>query len=126
MSTYLRSVLFRLAGAFAGGAAGLGVIVLALTNFDTPASLPEEIRATWPFWLVAVLVVAVVFVVRRRLGPGPGWGTFAIGFLAPIAGLFVNANVGDGGGLGFWIPIVVLLLVPIPRTSSPEHRSSAS
>ena len=114
VSTYPRSILFRLAGAFAGAALWLGLIVLALTNFDTPAGFPEELQATWPFWLVAVLITVVVFLVRRRLGPGPGWGAFAIGVVAPFAGLILNANVGGGGGLWFWIPILVMVFVPLP------------
>jgi hypothetical protein len=114
METYLRSVLFRLAGAIAGAAVWIGLIVLALANFDTPVGVPEELRATWPFWLVALSVVGGVYLVRRRLGPGPGWGAFAIGFLAPLLGLLANANLGGGGGLWFWIPIAVLVLIPLP------------
>jgi len=116
--TYPRSVLFRLAGAFAGAALWLGLIVLALTNFDTPAGLPEELQATWPFWLVAVLTTGGVFLVRGRLGPGPGWGAFAIGVVAPFVGLILNANMGGGGGLFFWIPVLVMVFVPLPRTGA--------
>ncbi|HJQ77579.1 MAG TPA: hypothetical protein VJ948_10020 [Acidimicrobiia bacterium] len=117
METYIRSVLFRLAGAIAGGAIWIGLIVLALANFDTPVGLPEDLRATWPFWLVALVVVLVVYLVRRRIGPGPGWGAFGIGFFAPLVALFANANLGDGGGIWFWIPIVVMVLVPLPIPS---------
>lgn len=115
MSNYPRSVLFRLAGAFAGAALWLGLIVLALTNFDTPAGLPEELQATWPFWLVAIVITVGVFLVRRRLEPGPGWGMFAIGVVAPFVGLVLNANMGGGGGLWFWIPVLFLVFVPLPR-----------
>jgi hypothetical protein len=114
MTQYPRSVLFRLAGAIAGAAVWIGLIVLALANFDTPAGLPEEWRATWPFWLVALAVTVIVFVVRRRLGPGPGWGAFAIGAVAPFIGLLINARLGDGGGLWFWLPILLIVLVPLP------------
>jgi len=114
MTQYPRSVLFRLAGAIAGAAVWIGLIVLALANFDTPAGLPEEWRATWPFWLVALAVTATVFVVRRRLGPGPGWGAFAIGAVAPFTGLLINARLGDGGGRWFWLPILLIVLVPLP------------
>lgn len=117
METYIRSVLFRLAGAITGAAVWLGLIVLALANFDTPVGLPEDLRATWPFWLAALVVLIVVYLVRRRLGPGPGWGAFAIGFIAPLVGLFANASLGDGGGTWFWIPIVVMVLVPLPSPS---------
>lgn len=120
MSSYPRSVLFRLAGALAGAALWLGLIVLALTNFDTPAGVPEELQATWPFWLVAVLITGVAFLVRRRLGPGPGWGAFAIGVVAPFIGLILNANIGGGGGLLFWIPVLVMILVPLPRFGQTE------
>jgi hypothetical protein len=112
--------LFRLAGAFAGAALWLGLIVLALTNFDTPAGVPEELEATWPFWLVAVLMTVGVFLVRRRLGPGPGWGAFGIGVIAPFIGLILNANMGGGGGVLFWIPILVLILIPLPRFGPKE------
>lgn len=114
MTQYPRSVLFRLAGAIAGAALWIGLIVLALANFDTPAGLPEEWRATWPFWLVALAVTVTVFVVRRRLGPGPGWGAFAIGAVAPFIGLLINARLGGGGGLWFWLPILLIVLVPLP------------
>ena len=114
MTQYPRSVLFRLAGAIAGAAVWIGLIVLALANFDTPAGLSEEWRATWPFWLVALAVTVTVFVVRRRLGPGPGWGAFAIGAVAPFIGLLINARLGDGGGLWFWLPILLIVLVPLP------------
>ncbi len=120
MSSYPRSVLFRLAGALAGAALWLGLIVLALTNFDTPAGVPEELQATWPFWLVAVLITGVAFLVRRRLGPGPGWGAFAIGVVAPFIGLILNANIGGGGGLLFWIPVLVMILVPLPQFGQTE------
>lgn len=120
MSNYPRSVLFRLAGAFAGAALWLGLIVLALANFDTPAALPEEFQATWPFWLVAILITAGVFVVRRRLGPGPGWGAFAIGAVAPFVGLILNANMGAGGGLLFWIPVLLMVFTPLPRIGAGE------
>lgn len=117
METYIRSVLFRLAGAIAGAALWLGMIVLALANFDTPVGLPEDLRATWPFWLVGLVVVVGVYLVRRRVGPGPGWGAFAIGFVAPLVGLFANANLGNGGGTWFWIPILVMVLVPLPSAA---------
>lgn len=117
METYIRSVLFRLAGAIAGAALWLGLIVLALANFDTPVGLPEDLRATWPFWLVGLVVVVGVYLVRRRVGPGPGWGAFAIGFVAPLVGLFANANLGNGGGTWFWIPILVMVLVPLPSAA---------
>lgn len=120
MSSYPRSVLFRLAGAFAGAALWLGLIILALTNFDTPAGLPEELQATWPFWLVALLMTVGTFLVRRRLGPGPGWGAFAIGVVAPFIGLILNANMGGGGGLWFWIPVLLLIFVPLPRLGDRE------
>ena len=121
MSNYPRSVLFRLAGAFAGAALWLGLIVLALTNFDTPAGLPEELQATWPFWLVAIVITVAVFLVRRRLGPGPGWGAFAIGAVAPFVGLVLNANMGGGGGLWFWIPVLFMVFVPLPRFRANER-----
>lgn len=114
MSRYLRSVAFRVAGGVAGVAIWFGLIVLALTNFDTPAGFPEDLRATWPFWLVAAVVVGATYLVRRRLGAGPGWGMFALGMVAPFLGLLINARFGDGGGLLFWLPILIILLVPIP------------
>jgi hypothetical protein len=118
MSSYLRSVLVRLAGAVAGAAIWFGLIVLALSNFDSPVGFPEEFEATWPFWLTALVVTGLVFWGLRRAGPGPGWGVFAIGVVVPFVGLIVNARVGTGGGWGFWIPIAFFVLVPIPRFGS--------
>jgi hypothetical protein len=113
MPSYPRSVLFRTAGVIAGGSFWLGMIVLALANFDTPAGFPEELRATWPFWLITLAITAAVFFVRRRLGPGPGWGAYAIGLIAPFFGLLLNARLTDGGAW-FWLPIIVLVLSPLP------------
>ncbi|HUG32955.1 MAG TPA: hypothetical protein VMM14_08685 [Acidimicrobiia bacterium] len=115
MNSYLRSVLLRIAGVVAGGAVWLGLIVLALANFDTPVGFTEELEATWPFWLTALVVTGLVFSLLRRAGAGPGWGSFAIGVIAPFFGLLANASLGDGGGLWFWLPIAVLVLVPLPR-----------
>lgn len=89
--------------------------MLALANFDTPVGLPEELSATWPFWLVLLLVVGVMIAALRRLGPGPGWPSFFVGFVAPLIGLVLNARLGGGGGLWFWLPIAVLVLAPLPR-----------
>lgn len=112
MDGYLRSVIFRFIGAIAGMALWLGLIVLALTNFDTPAGLPEEIRATWPFWLVTILVTVAVFFALRRLGPGPGWGAFALGVIAPFLGLLLNAQTGNA--MWFWLVVAFIVLVPLP------------
>ena len=113
MSGYPRSVIFRFVGAIAGTTLFLGLIVLALTNFDTPASFPEEFQATWPFWLITLGITVAVFFVRRRLGPGPGWGSYAIGLLAPFFGLLVNARTGSG--MWFWVIVVALVVVPLPN-----------
>lgn len=116
MSHYARSVLFRLAGAIAGGAFWFGLIILALANFDTPAGFPEELRVTWPFWLVTLIVLVGVFVVRRRMGPGPGWWAFFIGAFAPFVGLILNARINSGGFLWFWLSIAVIVLIPLPAS----------
>lgn len=121
MSDYPRSVLFRVAGVIAGGSFWIGLIVLALANMDTPLEFPDELRATWPFWLVMVAVTVAVFFVRRRLDPGPGWGSYSIGLIAPFLGLLLNAQIG-GGGAWFWLPVVFLVLIPLP---SLRRRSSA-
>ena len=113
MDGYPRSVLFRFLGAVAGMALWLGLIVLALTNFDTPAGLPEELSATWPFWLAAIAVTVGVFFALRRLGPGPGWGAFALGVIAPFLGLLLNAQTGDP--MWFWLVVAAIVLVPLPR-----------
>jgi hypothetical protein len=119
MSNYPRSVLFRLAGAIAGAGLWLGLIVYALANFDSPAGLPEELQATWPFWLVTLVVTVAVFLIRRRLGPGPGWGAFLLGSVAPFIGLLLNARMTENGGaIWFWIPIAVIVLIPLPRFGS--------
>ena len=112
MSGYPRSVLFRFLGVLAGSALWLGLIVLALANFDSPAGFPEDLQATWPFWLVAVLVTAGVYLLRRRLGPGAGWGSFALGILASFLALLVNARTG--AAVWFWLILAVAVLVPLP------------
>lgn len=118
MDGYTRSVLFRFSGAIAGMALWLGLIVLALTNFDTPAGLPEEFRATWPFWLVAILITVGVFLALRRLGPGPGWGAFAVGVVGPFLGLLLNAQTGNP--MWFWLVVGFIVLVPLPRRRPTE------
>lgn len=120
MPNYLRSVLFRVAGALAGMSLWVGLIVLALANLDERGPLPDSVSATWPFWLVTLAIAAGAFFVRRRLGPGPGWGAFAIGVFAPFVGLFINANLGDGGGLWFWLPVLVLIFVPLTSPGTRE------
>lgn len=112
MADYPRSVLFRFAGVIAGAAVWLGLIVLALTNLDTPAGFPDQVSATWPFWAVAAVVLVIVFFVRRRLGPGPGWGAFIIGFIAPFFALLANAQMSNG--IWFWVILAVFILVPLP------------
>lgn len=94
------------------------MIVLALANFDTPVGLPEDLNATWPFWLVAIALTVAVFFALRRLGPGPGWPSFLIGFVAPFLGLLLNARIGGGGGIWLWLPIVLLVLIPLPQLRS--------
>lgn len=118
MNGYPRSVLFRFLGVITGLALFLGLIVLALTNFDTPAGLPEEFQATWPFWLVALLITVGVFVALRRLGPGPGWGAFALGIVASFLALMLNARTGDA--MWFWIVLAVVVLVPLPSRRTAE------
>lgn len=117
MRGYPRSVLFRFLGALAGVALFLGLIVLALANFDTPAGVPEEFNATWPFWLVVVLVTGAVFLLRRRLGRGPGWGAFVIGVAGSFLALIVNARTGNA--LWFWLILAAMILIPYPTTSAP-------
>lgn len=113
MDGYPRSVLFKFLGVVAGLALFFGLIVLALTNFDTPAGLPEEFRATWPFWLVSLAVVVGVFVSLRRLGPGPGWGAFVIGVGAAFLALMINARTGNP--MWFWVVLAAAVLVPLPN-----------
>jgi len=113
---YSRSVLFRFLGALAGGALFLGLIVLALTNFDTPAGLPEEFNATWPFWLVVLLVTGGVFLLRRRLGRGPGWSAYAMGVVGSFLALIVNARTGNA--LWFWLILAAVILIPYPTPSA--------
>lgn len=115
MSHYPRSVVFRVLGVVAGGAIWFGLIVLALANFDTPVGFPEEMKVVWPFLLVALALIVSTFFVRRRLGPGAGWGAFMMGVMAPFVGLVANANLGDGGWLWFWVPILVVVLLPWPK-----------
>ncbi|HEU4319865.1 MAG TPA: hypothetical protein VFS66_07255 [Acidimicrobiia bacterium] len=117
MPGYLRSVLFRFLGALAGVALFLGLIVLALTNFDTPAGLPEEFNATWPFWLAVVLVTGGVFLLRRRLGAGPGWGAYAVGVAGAFLALILNARTGNA--LWFWLILAAVILIPYPTRSAP-------
>lgn len=121
MSTYIRSVLFRVAGAFAGMSLWTGLIVLALANFDSAQAAPDSLQVTWPFWAVALAITGGVFLIRRRLDPGPGWGAFSIGVLAPFVGLFLNANFGGAGVFWFWAPVLVLVLVPLATPGTREQ-----
>ena len=119
MTKYVRSVLVRFAGAMAGAAIWLGLIVLALANFDQPVGFVEDLEATWVFWVIALAIVFIVLFALRRAEPGPSWGSFAIGFIAPLIGLILNANVGSGGGWWFWLPVLALVFVPRPGTRRP-------
>ena len=112
MNGYLRSVIFRFMGALTGAALFIGLIVLALTNFDTPAEPPEEFSATWPFLLVVVLVTGGAFFLRRRLGSGPGWGAFAVGVVGAFVALFANARTDNV--IWFWLILAAIILVPYP------------
>ena len=119
MSGYPRSVLFRFFGVLAGTALFLGLIVLALTNFDTPAGLPEELGATWPFWLVVVVVTSGVFLLRRRFGQGPGWGAYSMGVVGAFVALLINAQ--SGNAMWFWLILAGVILVPYPTLRSPAE-----
>lgn len=120
MSTYVRSILFRVAGAFAGMSLWTGLIVLALANFDSVQEFPDSLEVTWPFWAVALIITIGVYLVRRRLDPGPGWGAYVIGVMAPFVGLFLNANFSGAGGFWFWGPVLALILVPLASPRSKE------
>lgn len=113
MNGYLRSVGFRFAGVIAGGALWLSLIVWALSAWGGPSGLPETIEVTWPFWVVAFVVTVAVFLIRRRLGPGPGWGMFLIGAAAPFVALSVNARFADGA-IWFWAVLALVVLLPLP------------
>lgn len=120
---YRRSVLFRFAGVLAGMSLWTGLIVYALINLDSEQGLPNSLEVTWPYWFVAVAITLGVFLVRRRLGAGPGWGAFVIGVIAPFVGLLLNANFG--GGIWFWVPVLVLVLVPLATSDDEEVPESS-
>jgi hypothetical protein len=115
MSNYPRSVLLRLAGALVSIAFWLGLIVLALANMDMGGlTVPEGLRAGWPFWVGVVVVIVIVFLALRRAAPGPGWGTFLIGLVIPEVAFFINRLAATEVGMVFWIATAVLILIPLP------------
>lgn len=114
-SGYLRSVLLRLAGAVASIAFWLGLILLALANMDMGGlTVPEGLRAGWPFWVGVVVVIVIVFLALRRAAPGPGWGTFLIGLVIPEVAFFINRLAATEIGMVFWIATAALILIPLP------------
>lgn len=121
MPTYVRSVLFRVVGAFAGMFLWVGFIIFFVANFDSTVVSFEDWVGVWmPLWLVTLVITVAVFFVRRRLGPGPGWGAYVIGAVAPFVGLFLNANMDGGGTLWFWLPVLAMVLVPLVTPGSQE------
>jgi hypothetical protein len=115
MSNYPRSVLLRLAGALVSIAFWLGLILLALANMDIGGlTVPEGLKAGWPFWAGVVVVVAIVFLALRRAAPGPGWGTFLIGLVIPEVAFFINRLAATEIGIVFWIATAALILIPLP------------
>lgn len=116
MSNYPRSVLLRLAGALVSIAFWLGLILLALASMDIGGlTVPEGLRAGWPFWVGVVVVIVIVFLALRRAAPGPGWGTFLIGLVIPEVAFFINRLATTEIGMVFWIATAGLILVPLPR-----------
>jgi hypothetical protein len=119
MSNYPRSVLLRLAGALVSIAFWLGLIVLALANMDIGGlTVPEGLRAGWPFWAGAAVVIMVVFLALRRAAPGPGWGTFLIGLVIPEVAFFINRLAATEIGIVFWLATAALILVPFPSRTT--------
>ncbi|HEX5672089.1 MAG TPA: hypothetical protein VFY46_05140 [Acidimicrobiia bacterium] len=115
MSNYPRSVLLRLAGALVSIALWLGLILLALANMDIGGlTVPEGLRAGWPFWVGAAVLILIVFLTLRRAAPGPGWGTFLIGLVIPEVAFFINRLAATEIGMVFWIATAALILVPLP------------
>lgn len=116
MSNYPRSVLLRLAGALVSIAFWLGLILLALASMDIGGlTVPEGLRAGWPFWVGVVVFIVIVFLALRRAAPGPGWGTFLIGLVIPEVAFFINRLATTEIGTVFWIATAGLILVPLPR-----------
>lgn len=116
MSNYPRSVLLRLAGALVSIAFWLGLILLALASMDIGGlTVPEGLRAGWPFWVGVVVFIVIVFLALRRAAPGPGWGTFLIGLVIPEVAFFINRLATTEIGMVFWIATAGLILVPLPR-----------
>lgn len=116
MNNYPRSVLLRLAGALVSIAFWLGLILLALASMDIGGlTVPEGLRAGWPFWVGVVVFIVIVFLALRRAAPGPGWGTFLIGLVIPEVAFFINRLATTEIGMVFWIATAGLILVPLPR-----------
>lgn len=109
---YLRSVLFRLAGALVGALLFAGMLLFLFVPFFTAATESPDgpgIMA-WIPWLAALGITVGVYFVRRSLGPGPGWATFAAGLVIGWIGFVVVPNAGPW----LWLAVLALILVPMP------------
>jgi hypothetical protein len=115
MTIYARSVLLRAIGAVTALLFWLGMVVLAISGFDSLVPDRERIDETLPFWGAALVILALVWIGLRFAGPGSGWGMVFIGILAPVFGFAVYRFLPGPGLIAiFWILVVAVVLAPIP------------
>lgn len=121
---YGRSIGLRVAGVLASISAWLGLIVFALDNLDTGLPRSEGLGGGWPFFLIALAIVAGVAWFLRRSPGRPGWGTFLLGVLIPEVAFFVNRLFTTEISFVFWVAVVLLALIPLATRSARSQAPS--
>jgi hypothetical protein len=100
----------------------LGLIVFALDNFDTGLPDSEGLGGGWPFWIGALVIIAVVAFSLARSGRR-GWGSFLLGLLIPEVAFVINRLFTVDVSAIFLVVVAILVLVPLPSRGRPATAS---